>query len=153
MISNYLINKEGIWFWTSLLGGFVLFVIGIFRYKLKFFEAFEAFLIGAVSWFFIITFFLSLEKGDLKWLLYSASVFVLILGFFGLEKKYRQFSWYKSGKVGFSGFAIAAVFFLIRSVIAIISPDMLSFLGRIDAIISAIASFICFLVVYTLSQI
>lgn len=138
-------NPYGLWFWGSLIGAMVGFFIGVNKYNLRFFEVLEAASLGLIFWFF----YLVMGSGSV---LFSIVSFALIVVFFVIDKKYKTFSWYRSGRVGFSGLTLLALFFISRSVLAIIYPSMIFFVGRIDAIVSAVVSFIFFLTMYNLSN-
>ncbi len=147
----YFFDPQGIWFWASLVGAGATLSLSLIHFKMRFFEGLEAASLGLFFWFFIVLFSYSLIYKIPFVLIFSGIVVALIFLFFYIDKRYKSFGWYKSGKVGFSGLAVLALFFLIRSAIAIVNPSMLSFIGKIDALISAILSFIFFLSVYNLS--
>lgn len=123
-------------FWFSFLGAMFGLLIGVFRYKLKIVESFEASFAGLLvllSWILLgLNFFFS------NFLYYSLFLIsLLMIGLFlFLDKHYKFFSWYKSGRIGFSGFATASVFFIILSLLAIICRDMLFFLGTKDIVLA-----------------
>lgn len=147
----YFFDPQGLWFWGSLTGVAITLTLSLLHFKMRFFEGLEAASLGLFFWFFILLFSYSLIYKISFVLIFSIIIAALIFLFFYIDKKYKSFSWYKSGKVGFSGLTLLAIFFLVRAAIAILNPSMLSFIGKIDALISAILSFIFFLSVYNLS--
>lgn len=138
-------NPYGLWFWGSLIGAMVGFFAGVNRFNLRFFEVLEAAALGLIFWFL----YLALGAGSI---VFSLASLVLIVIFFIVDRKYKTFSWYRSGRVGFSGLTLLALFFIVRSVLAIAIPSMIFFVGRVDAIVSAVVSFIFFLTMYNLSN-
>jgi hypothetical protein len=146
----YFFDPAGLWFWISFAGGVIVLSISLIRLKMRFFEGIEAASIGMFFWFLVLLASYALIFKLSQVLIYAAIVAALIFLFFFLDKRYKRFTWYKSGKVGFSGLTLLAIFFLVRAAIAIIDPTMLSFIGKIDALISAILSFLFFLSVYNL---
>src|SRR3990172_6889157 len=134
------------WFWLSLAGSILGIVIGILRFKLRVFETFEAGLLGGLV--FLGTVYLY------DWVIYiklsSAVGFVIILALFVLflilDKHYKRFTWYKSGKVGFTGLSITGIFFLIRTLVALKYPNVLFFAGSYDSLISGTLAFISFFI-------
>lgn len=146
--STPIFSPNGTWFWFAFIGAALGLAGVVFKYKMRFFETMEAVALG----FAFLVFFAFMPS-------IISLVLVVLLGlFFFLDSRYKRFSWYKSGKVGFSGLALLALFFLIRAFIAMINPDMVSFtgttlfIGKVDAVISSILSFIFFLTLYNLSQ-
>ncbi len=146
----YFFNPQGVWFWTSLVGGAIVLVVSLIRLKMRLFEGVEAISLGMSFWFLILLISSALIFKLTPVVIYAGIVAALIFLFFFLDKRYKRFTWYKSGKVGFSGLTLLAAFFLVRAAIAIIDPTMLSFIGKIDALISSILSFLFFLSVYNL---
>lgn len=140
------------WFWTSFLGAFTGIFVGILRFKLRIFETLEAGIIGLIPWVGLILLQDSIENSSLVSFLAFIVVLGLIVLFFFFDAHYKKFTWYKSGRVGFSGLATLGLFFLVRSAIAPISPNVLSFVGKYEAIISGILAFVFFLLVFNLSR-
>jgi len=134
------------------LGGLVGYSIGLVKFKIRFFESLEAYLAGGlylilavfVADAFVYLSVISLIAGTVTAL--------LIILFYFLETRYRYFTWYKSGKVGFSGLLTSGLFFLIRSIVSLFYPFVLSFLGRSESVVSGMVAFLLFLAVYNLSQ-
>lgn len=146
-------NTEGLVFWLPLLFGTIGFVFCFYRFKLRFFETLESVGLGLIFLFASSVMGSSVKTLNLKATLFALVIFALIPLFFVFDKNYKKFSWYKSGKVGFSGLTILGIFFLVRAIIALISPNMLSFIGKSDAILSSIVAFIFFLTLYNLSNV
>lgn len=144
--------ESGWWFWTGFLGAVVGLSVGILRFKMRILEAVEA---ASVAFLPVVSFiFLSgFVKTPGVFLAFGVVIPLLLLAlFFILDKKYKGFIWYKSGRIGFAGLSVLGLFFLIRSVVAIVFSDMISFVGSADSLISGILSFISFLAIYNLAQ-
>lgn len=140
------------WFWASFLGVAIGIIISIYKYKFSFYEFCDSVIISLHPWLGLILLDRFATTLDVRVLvLFSQVVFTAIM-YFVFNKHYKSFSWYKSGRVGFSGFAVVGIFFILRSVIALTFSNMLSFIGSSDAIVSGAMSFIAFLVLFNLSK-
>ena len=140
-----------LWFWFSFIGFFLSIWIGILRFKLRIFETFEAAIYAGLTGYLVIQVDLLINQKTLSILIWVIITLCLITLFLFLDKRYKRFTWYKSGKVGFSGMSVAGAFFLIRSLVALFDNDMLS-LGGYEAILSGIVAFTSFLAVYNLAK-
>lgn len=143
---------EDFWFWISLSFVSLGLTIGIVRYRLKIFEALEALVIGFLPW--ISFYFLAdaIKASSPSSMIAAIVAALLAITFIILDKHYKIFTWYKSGRVGFSGLIILGIFFLIRSIVELIYDDVLSFSGNQDIYFSAIAAFCAFFVLYNLAK-
>lgn len=140
----------GHWFWFIFIG--ILLGVGIARYRfnLRFFEVLEA---TVVSLFAPLIMFL-LYDGVLSKRassFFAISVIALFIGLYYLfSAHYKRFTWYKSGRVGFSGLAILGLFFLTRALVALRFENMVSF-AQYDWLISGSTAFLTFLTLINLS--
>lgn len=137
-------SRSGLWFWGAFLSLQVTSFFSSRKLKLKYIELLESMNIGALLW-------LSIVALPIFW---PASVVGIVLFglFYVFESKYRNISWYKSGRVGFSGFSVLTLLFLFRFVVALLSPDMIIFVGKVDVVLSAAAAFLFAFSVYNLAQ-
>ncbi len=140
------------WFWADCLGATLGFVLGRLRFKFRFFENLEAVTIGLLPWLSVIFLQDAILNSSWSSLIAFVVLLVIIAFYVFLDTHYKKFTWYKSGKVGFSGLTTLGVFFLIRTAVAAGFPSMLSFLGPIDSIISGVIAFTSFLLVFNLSR-
>lgn len=145
-------SPTGLWFWGGVLGFAVGLGFSIWKLKLKFFESFESAAIGLLIWLAIVFFLDSVGNSSLVSLISLGVIIALIALFFFVDGRYKKFTWYRSGKIGFSGLATLGIFFLIRTGVALFFPFVLSFVGRVDALISGVVSFILFLLLYNLAE-
>lgn len=140
------------WFWANCLGAALGFILGRLKFKFRFFESLEATTIGLLPWLSFIFLQDAISSTNLPSLI-AFIVLLLVIAFYAfLDAHYKKFTWYKSGKVGFSGLTTLGVLFLIRTAVAAGFPSMLSFLGPIDSIISGVIAFTSFLLVFNLSR-
>jgi len=140
------------WFWASCLGATLGFIVGRLKFKFRFFESLEATTIGLLPWLSFIFLQDAISSTSLPSLI-AFIVLLLVIAFYTfLDAHYKKLTWYKSGKVGFSGLTTLGVLFLIRTAVAAGFPSMLSFLGPIDSIISGVIAFTSFLLVFNLSR-
>lgn len=155
VLVGFLVSKKALpnyWFFIEIIGAAIGFTIGIIKLKLKFYESFEAVILGLLP--IITLFFLSDSIKNLSlssFLVFWLSLICIFL-FFLVDAYYRGFSWYKSGRVGFSGLLIAGTFFLIRSLISLFFPNAISFSGTFETYISGTVAFALFLLLFNLSR-
>jgi len=140
------------WFWLTYLGFILGLVIGLLRFKLKFYETFEAAFLG-----FLICFSMHFLADSVKKLSVVSFagfvVLVILIGIFQfINIHYKNFSWYKSGKVGFTGLVLSFLFFLVRAIAYIFYPGTLSFIPNYEIYLSSISSFIFLALTYNLSR-
>lgn len=140
--------------WLSFLGGVLGLAVSVLRFRVRAYETLEAFVIGVLPW----TSFVFLADSVLNSSLISFIGFLvtLLVVFFSyyIDQHYKNFAWYKSGKIGFAGLATLALVFLIRSAIAISQTPVLSFVSfKIEAVVSGSLAFICFILIYNLGRI
>jgi len=140
------------WFWFDIVAVAAGIYLSVLRYKMRFFEALDATTIALLPWFSFV--FLFDASQNQSWFSFSSFVFIMLLVwlYVFLLSHYKNFSWYKSGKIGFSALATLGVYFLVRGLVSGFFPFMLSFVGKIDAIISGVVSFIIFMFLYNLSR-
>lgn len=139
-------------FWLSFLG----FILGVAfsssRFKLRFYETFESSIIAMFP-FLSGIFLVDVVKHSS---LFSLGAFAVTFSFQFIYRfinnRYKNFGWYKSGRIGFAGLTTLGIYFIIRGVVAIIFPFVLSFSGSYETIISGTASFLLFLAVFDLSR-
>lgn len=140
------------WFWVLLIFIFLGFVIGIYRSKFKFMESLEALIISLLpsySFYFLYQF---IKQKSLEAISGFIIISLLIILFYIFERHYKRFSWYKSGRIGFSGLSAGAILFFTRALVFVFYESMLSFSGKYEIYLSAIVAFILFLSVYNLAR-
>lgn len=136
---------SGLWFWGCFLGFVFGYLVSVKKFKLRSVETFEGGAIAAAPW-------LLLAYLIAQAFLFFAVVLFLLLVFYVLEKKYKSFQWYKSGRKGFSGFATLAAYFVVRGVASILAPNTFSLIGKVDLLPSAISAFLLLFSLYNLSE-
>ena len=125
-------------FWTSFAGGILGMFLMILKFKLKFYEVLESLVLAQMPLVSLMFFKDSVEASSLNSFLAFVASLVLIFFSYWLDLNYKNFPWYKSGRIGFAGLSSAAIFFLARVVIAILGVSVISFVGKIDIAISGI---------------
>ncbi|MFZ5932886.1 MAG: hypothetical protein ACOYT7_02315 [Patescibacteria group bacterium] len=140
------------WFWLELLGLSLGLLLGIVRYKLRVFETVEAASVSLLPWLGLFYLTDAIANSSVYSFLAFFAVTCLVTLFFYLDAHYRNFSWYKSGRVGFSGLTTLGAFFLLRALIALPFPFVISFIGRNEAVVSGVGAFFAFLTVYNLAR-
>ena len=153
--SGYLISLyffSSLRFWFSLVGAIIGFVLGIFRYKLKILEVLEAAVLGLLSIFTLILLGELILSREILYLFSFIVLVLLIILFHLLDKYYKGFAWYKSGRIGFSGLTVIGVFFLIYTIVAVTLSGVISFVGNKDYLISLLLAAISFSLVFKLAK-
>lgn len=152
LLAAYFLKLSFFGFWFGAIGAFLGFLLGWYRFKFRFFELFEALVLGLLYWLTI----LFLVDAVLVASFTSLAGFVFLGGliflFYFLEDNYRRFTWYRSGKVGFAGLTALSLFFFVRAVVAAFELDMLSLVGRNDSIFSGLASFVLLITLFNLAR-
>lgn len=140
------------WFWGAVLGMSLGVAVSALKIKLRFYETLEACVLASLPWVILIFLTHSIVESSLFSLLFSVLTASLFLLFYYLNENYKDFTWYKSGRVGISGLFVLGVFFIIRALVSTFSPFVLSFVGKADTIISGAYAFIVFLLLYNLAK-
>lgn len=138
--------------WLGFVGGCVGLSATALKFKSKFYEIFESFVISTLPWLSFIFLFDSVINSSLSSFLGFITILLLILISYLLNAHYKNFSWYKSGKIGFTGISVLALIFLIRFVLAIIGISMLSFVGKFEGLLSVIGISVCFTLLFILAR-
>lgn len=141
-----------IWIWLIFLGGLMGLIVGIFRLNLKFYELFESYVISILPWISFVFLKHSVTHSSFSSFLgFLVILFIIFLSYW-VESHYKNFSWYKSGKIGFSGLVTLLTIFIVRFSLAISGISVLSFADKFEAPFSGIGIVSCLLVLYLLSR-
>ncbi len=144
------VSRES-WFWIELVGIMLGFGVGILRYKFRFFEVLEALILGLLPWLGVFFLRDSIDRSSLPSFLSFFAVTCLITLFAFLDSHYKNFSWYRSGRIGFSGLTTLGTLFLVRAAFASFFPFVISFV-KYEAILSGVAAFVFFLATFNLAR-
>lgn len=128
------------WFiWMSFIGSLLGLAFGIFTLKIKLYEALEALVISFLPWIALMFLESSVVNSSLSSFLAFAATLVIVFVSYWIGDHYKDFTWYKSGKIGFAGLATLALIFLTRFIVAIFGIHVLSFVNlRYEAILSGV---------------
>lgn len=124
---GFLISKfylQSFWFWLPMVGSSLGLVYGINHFKLNFFESFEGWVIGTLSIITIENLNKLIWNFDFFNIINFLVALSLILIFFYINRRYKRYVWYRSGKVGFSGLLIAGLYFVFQASFLMISGIM-----------------------------
>ena len=143
-----------VWFfWTSFIGGIIGFQFAILQFKVKFFETLEAYIMASLPWLGLIFLIDSVTASSLSSFIGFIGILIMVFLSYYLDTQYKRFNWYKSGRVGFAGLAVAIIFFIIRFLIAIFKVPMLSFAGRVEVIVSGLMAIVGIVLLFNLGKI
>lgn len=112
-------------------GALLVSTAGFYTIKKLGFKFFE-FVDAVVPAFFLLSFFVSLAIAFAKDLANLLSLAQTVVPLFSLVTynfffaRYRRFSWYPSGKVGFAGFSSLGVYFILRGAVVFYKAAVLS---------------------------
>ena len=138
--------------WASFLGGFLGLEVSVFRLRLKFYEVFESFIIAALPWVGFVFLADSVVHSSLSSFLGFLVILILVFISYYLSAHYKNFGWYKSGKIGFAGMSTLGIVFAIRFILAIFHSTVLSFVGQIEVFISGVGMLVSFLLLLNLGR-
>lgn len=130
-------------FWFAILGYFLGMFLMIFKFKLHFFETLEAAIMAGMPFISLLFFKDSITNYSLNSFLAFVGSLILIFLAYWFDLNYKSFTWYKSGRIGFAGLTVSILFFLARTVIAILGITMVSLVSQLEAIISGSLVLIC----------
>ena len=142
----------GWFFWLTFLGLVLGVILSVFRFRIRFYESLEGMVFSVLPWLSFIFLMDSVAQSSLISFIGFVVVLVFIFIFYYFESHYKNFAWYKSGKIGFAGLATMGVFFLVRAAIAIFFTSVLSFTGKFEVYISATLAFLSFLMIFNLGR-
>lgn len=140
------------WFFATFAGSFLGLLIGVLKYKLRFYETYEAYvasILPITSFMFLVD---SVRVRSIVSFIYFVFTVVLMGVFYIFDKHYKKFTWYRSGRIGFTGLSVTGIFFLVRAVVASFFSFVISFVDKFESIVSGIIAFIFFLLVFNLAR-
>lgn len=140
------------WFWGFVFFSLVGLWTSIYKNKLKFFETLDAFVPAFLSWIGLLFLKDAVVLNKISSLIAFIVILFLLALYSILDSSYKKFTWYKSGKVGFSGLFISGMFFSLRLIFSFYFKDMFSFSGSVEPVFSAILMSISFLLLFKLSS-
>lgn len=140
------------WFWASFVGSVVAMSLAIVKFRLRVFETIETSVISFLPWLGLVFLVDSVLEKSLTSLLGFVIILALVFMFIYLDLHYKKFTWYKSGKIGFSGLTVLGALFLVRALIALFSSSVLSFSGKFETYLSALVAFLSFFTVFNLAR-
>lgn len=132
------------WFWLEIVGIALGFTFAIKSQKIKFIESFEGLVIGLLPWLGLYYLANAILTHNLISFLYFWLTAVSVFLFFFLDVQYKKFTWYKSGRVGFSGIVTLAIFFVLRA--------GLFYVNIFEVVLSLTTSLLLIILLYNLSR-
>lgn len=142
------------WFlWSEFIGALVGLSLSCYKQRLRFYETLEAFVIASLPWLSLSLLKNSVVASSFSSFIAFIVTLVMIFVYYFLDYNYKNFTWYRSGKIGFSGLTTLALIFTTRSLLALFGLHVLSFVSKFEGIISGAFAFICFLLIYNLGRV
>ena len=140
------------WFWLILAFALSGFGLAVIRYKLIFYEAFEAFIVAVLPITSLVFLNESIRLSNVPAFLVFFGLICGLVFYYFFDTHYKNFSWYKSGRVGLSGLLVAGILLTLRAIFVTSAVGVLSFIGQPDIFISASSAFLLFLLAYRLAR-
>lgn len=123
-----------------------------YNFRVRFYETLEAFSVSILPWVSFVFLKNSVTTSSLISFIAFLATLVFIFIFYYLDIHYKNFTWYKSGKIGFSGLATLGLIFAVRFALATTGITMISFLSRYESILSGIAAVVCTGLIFNLGR-
>lgn len=150
VVGNWIFGRFPLFlFWATLA---LLVAIGFYLVKKLEFRLFETLDAIALGWFWVLIIggpagFLSTRSFET--LVEPAMAGLALLGFTFFNARYRTFSWYPSGKIGFAGVGSLGIYFLSRSFFGVYTALTSSLsIGIFNGIIGLVLFLGCAIVLY-----
>jgi hypothetical protein len=140
------------WFWLSLTGVFLGTGLSVYRFSLRVFETVEALAFALLPWLGLVFVADSIDHLSLTSFIAFMVCAVLLGLFIYFDKHYKNFSWYVSGRLGFSGLTTCGLFFSLRALVAIFFPFVLSFVGKWDFVLSLGSAILFYYLIFRLAK-
>jgi hypothetical protein len=140
------------WFWMSFCTSFLGLLIATHKFNFKIYEVLDAYAVSGLSLFSAILLFDWVRGSKLSSGIGFIIGTIFIFVFFLIDRRYKGLTWYRSGRVGFSGLSILTLFFLLRAAVALITADVISFVGNADTYLSLPLAFLSLFAIYRLSK-
>lgn len=145
------ISVSSILFWCFAVVSVLVILFFSKKKQMSFIELLDSSIFSYLLAFFVIVSSHALYAKNSRSLILATIIgFIFILYIF-FDERYKSFTWYKSGKVGFSGLFSAGVFFVTRAILAISFKSMTTIIGPIDVLLSALVAFAFFLMLYNIA--
>lgn len=138
--------------WLAFFGALAGLGLSVRSFRVRFYETLEAMIIGSLPWISLTFLKDSVLGSSLPSFIAFLAILVVIFVYYYFGQHYKEFGWYKSGKIGFSGLATLAIIFLVRSGVALAGVPMVSFLGKYEAVASGVAAFVSFMLIFNLGR-
>jgi len=138
--------------WFAFIGAIGGLTFASYNFRVRFYETLEAFSVSILPWVSFVFLKNSVTNSSLVSFIAFLVTLVFIFVFYYLDIHYKNFTWYKSGKIGFSGLATLGLIFATRFALATTGITMISFLSRYEAILSGIAAVVCAGLVFNLGR-
>lgn len=138
--------------WFAFFGALAGLGLAARSFKVRFYETLEAMVIGSLPWISLTFLKDSVLHSSLPSFVAFLAILVVIFIYYYFDQHYKEFGWYKSGKIGFSGLSTLAIIFLTRSIVALGGIPVVSFLSKYEAVASGAAAFVSFMLIFNLGR-
>lgn len=125
VIAAILVTQK--YFWLQLIAITLAASFGIWKFKMRINEVFDALVIALLPWLALVFLKTSVVKVSAPAFVGFIMILVLIGVYYLVDAHYKKFTWYKSGRIGLSGAVVSILFVLIYIVLATFLPNVLSF--------------------------
>ena len=126
------------------------YIIGSYRNHIKFYEGLDSF-VAATLLSLAFSSLIIFNSYSFPLMIFYIFIYLIMIIYILVKRQYKSFIWYRSGKRGFSGLFCIGLFFLGRSLLSIIIPNLTLFLTEYEIFISGLISLFAFLNIFVLA--
>lgn len=138
--------------WFEFLGALGGLGFAAYFYRVRFYETLEAFVISVLPMVSLLFLKDSVISSSLNSFIAFLTVLIFIFAFYYLDIHYKNFTWYKSGKIGFTGLATLILIFVVRSGLALWRITMISFLSGYEIYLSLVGAVVSLILLINLGR-
>jgi len=132
------------WFWIALVSLVCGILVSVKKFRMRVNEVADAVFMAVLPLYMFSFFAYFGSTRDFRGVIGSLCVLFIFIAFFVFDANYKQLSWYKSGKIGFSSLASMGILLFMRALVAFLFGNMVSFVGGYEIYLSGIFSIVSF---------
>lgn len=140
------------WVESAFILAALFCLIGIRRFKMRWNEVLDGLIIALLpgaNFYYLVD---SVSTRSIESVVMWGTTLLLFFAYFLIDKRYKSFSFYPSGKIGFSGFFVLGVFSIVGLIVAIIGTDMITFNTSLESLFSGISAIVSIVIIVLLSR-
>jgi hypothetical protein len=123
-------------FWSEVVAISAAFAFSVYKFRMSLYETLDALVISILPWFSLTFLKDSVVNSSLTSFIGFIVILIFIFIYYFLESRYKRFTWYRSGKIGFSGLSTLMILFLVRAGTSLYTNRVLTFTGIYEPYLS-----------------